>query len=114
MLRRYVVLLVIGFGLTFCEDTIFDLAKAGDLKAVKEKIKSEGFDPEATDLDGYTVIHYAAYSASLDMVKYLVNEQKADPNATDNKGRDLLYYATMNNDHAEIMVDYVKKIMVTD
>ena len=29
MLKRYVVLLVIGFGLTFCEDTIFDLAKAG-------------------------------------------------------------------------------------
>ena len=79
MLKRYILLLVIGFGLTFCEDTIFDLAKAGDLKAVKEKIKSDGFDPNAKDEEGMIALHFAAGSGSLELVKYLVNEQKADP-----------------------------------
>ena len=70
MLKRYVVLLVIGFGLTFCEDTIFDLAKAGDLEAVKEKIKSDGFDPNTTrGVFKNTVLQLAAQSGSLDVVQ---------------------------------------------
>ncbi len=71
MLKRYVVLLVIGFGLTFCENTIFDLAKAGDLKAVKEKIETDGFDLKATGEYGTTVLHYAAEFGTLEMVDYL-------------------------------------------
>ena len=73
----------------------------------------KGADPTAKDNDGRTVLHQAAQFGSLDMVKYLVEEKGADPNATDNKGRDLLYYAAKNNDHRKIMVDYVKKIIVT-
>ena len=93
MLKRYVVLLVIGFGLTFCEDTIFDLAKAGDLTAVKEKIKSDGFDPkEKRGWGDRTVLHYAAESGSIEMVTYLA-EKGADPNATSQYGTTVLHEA---------------------
>ena len=74
MLTRYVVLLVIGFGLTFCEDTIFDLARAGNLEAVKKKIENGSADPNATDEEGRTVLQIAVSSGSLDVVKYLVKK----------------------------------------
>ena len=89
MLKRYVVLLVIGLGLTFCEDTIFDLAGAGDLTAVKEKIKSDGFDPNATGFSKETVLHYAALSGNLKLVQYLV-KNGAELEATNRLGTTVL------------------------
>ena len=44
------------------EGHIYDLARAGNLDAVKEKIESDGFDPKDKNSYGETLLHYAARS----------------------------------------------------
>jgi ankyrin repeat protein len=46
-------------------------AKAGNFQEVKRFVESGG-DVKEKDNNDYTVLHYAAYSGSLEMVKYLV------------------------------------------
>ena len=112
MLTRYVVLLVIGFGLTFCEDTIFDLAKEGDLEAVKEKIENGSADSNATDEDGRTVLQIAVSSGSLDVVKYLV-EIDTDDTSKNIDALQLLSYA-VEAKKLNVVKYLVKKFNITD
>jgi ankyrin repeat protein len=95
MLKRYVALLVIGFRLTFCEDTIFDPAEAGHLDTVKEKIESDGFDPKDKNSYGEILLFYAARSGSLELVKYCV-KKGVDPKATRKHGWTVLHSAAQS------------------
>ena len=52
-------------------------------------------DVNATDIDGGTALHIAAYYNNFDLLKYLI-DHGADVNATDIDGRTALHIATKN------------------
>jgi len=81
--------------------TLHDAAIAGNLKRVKNLLKS-GVPLDAVDFKGRTALHSAALQGHGSIVEFLL-AQGADANAVDRDGQTGLSLAEQGNDHAGIV-----------
>ncbi len=75
--------------------------KISDVNVTKDILKTGKIDLNATDKDGWTLLHYAAHDDHLDKVKYLV-EEGADFEIKDKNGKSPLHLAAMYG-HLEVV-----------
>ncbi len=65
--------------------------------ATAEFLLSKGANPNVTDQDGWTPLHWAArYAKDMDIVELLLNHKDVDVNYLDNLGVSALFHATLN------------------
>ncbi|MCC6487948.1 MAG: ankyrin repeat domain-containing protein [Candidatus Hydrogenedentes bacterium] len=66
--------------------SIYQAAETGDVGALREMLR-KGFDVNAPDDAGMTLLHHAAAGNQAEVVEMLINEYPAKSNVTDNEGR---------------------------
>ena len=69
------------------------MAKREDLCAVQNDVDEVSFHVDATDFEGRTAVHYAAFYGNLSCVKYLVEKHGAKVDVRDRIGQTPLFYA---------------------
>lgn len=67
------------------EQSVYALAAAGDAGKVREALES-GFDVNAPDANGYTILHHAVSGNQALLVELLIVTYHANPLATDSQG----------------------------
>ena len=76
---------------------------------VKDLITNYHFDPQETDNEGHTCLHYAAegirnVNGSLDVMKYLINHHHCNPMATNWDHEPVLHYAVKHIDIVKYLI----------
>lgn len=83
-------------------DDIFELARDGNIDAIREMVQHQGLDITDTwDRKGASPLHWAAGSGQLELVRYLVDDCHCDPNVGQRgkrsfSGRTALHWAARN------------------
>ena len=75
------------------ERGLWSAANDNDLQRCRHLIQ-KGNDPSQTDSSGYTPLHYAVRSSSIELVEYLL-ESGADVNAQDSIGQSPMHLAVL-------------------
>jgi ankyrin repeat protein len=106
MFRVFIVMLAV-IPLAACapqkSQSIFDLAKNGDLKAIKSAIK-KGIDVNARDSSGATALMYAAgYNADPKVVSEFLSAGASLRDRDGSAGRTALMWATQYNGNPEVL-----------
>ena len=107
----------IYFGLYFgiytdrlCNASLLHLSsRNGWFDVVKDLITNYHFDPQETDDEGHTCLHYAAegirnVNGSLDVMKYLINHHHCNPMATNSLREPVLHYAVKHIDIVKYLI----------
>ena len=72
-----------------------ELARAGDRAAVSRLLQQDGVDVDATQVDGTTALHWAAYGDDAELAELLL-DAGADPDAVNRNGSTPLALACAN------------------
>ena len=85
-------------------------ASGGDIRVV-QMLSAYGADMKATDANGWTVLHYAAYWNRLDAIQYALFLQ-VDPRIPDRDGKTARDWARMNQatEAAEYLDNFTKRM----
>lgn len=70
-------------------------AEEGDFKLVKGLLDDGNIDINYQDENGWTALHHAVFSKSVEVVSYLLNEPEIDLSITDNLGKIAWDYADL-------------------
>lgn len=85
--------------------SIYEAAETGDMGSLRNML-SKGFDVNASDDTGMTLLHHAAAGNQPDVIEMLINEYPAKSNVTDNEGRTPLDVAIqMDSQDAAIVLE---------
>jgi serine/threonine-protein phosphatase 6 regulatory ankyrin repeat subunit B len=74
----------------------FTAVREGHFDALRCLLEDCQADPQATDCEGWTLLHVAASKGKLEMVEYLL-QRGLSPDAKDSAGFTALYYAAFHN-----------------
>ena len=103
----------IDFGIyveRWCRASLLHLSsRNGWFDVVKDLITNYHFDPQETDDEGHTCLHYAAegirnVNGSLDVMKYLINHHHCNPRATNEHYETVLHYAVKHIDIVKYLI----------
>ena len=93
-----------------CRASLLHLSsRNGWFDVVKDLITNYHFDPQETDNEGHTCLHYAAVgirnvNGSLDVMKYLINHHHCNPMATNKARETVLHYAVKHIDIVKYLI----------
>ena len=107
---RTKIILEIPYWRLRCRASLLHLSsRNGWFDVVKDLITNYHFDPQETDDEGHTCLHYAAegirnVNGSLDVMKYLINHHHCNPIATNSLREPALHYAVKHIDIVKYLI----------